>query len=153
MKINSKYIAGRFYQFYFRMNEPIDHIYCCQNFTCCPDANSSVYQISPTDKHTQNISVIIGNGFTNTSFIIDGWSLVMTHNAPQIWLVIPISKILYFEPSTVWTEYDGTSTERNSNELMGIFHLVFHHIRFILHFPRDSILNFLICFANWLSLH
>ena len=34
---------------------------------------------------------------------------------------------------TVWTEYDGISTERNSNELMGIFHLSFHHIRFILY--------------------
>ena len=56
------------------MNEPIDHIYCCQNFTCCPDANSSVYQISQTDKHTQNISVIIGNGFTKTIFVIDGGS-------------------------------------------------------------------------------
>ena len=29
--------------------------------------------------------------------------------------------------NTVWPNNDGTSTERNSNEFMGIFHLRFHH--------------------------
>ena len=43
-----------------------------------------------------------------------------------------------------YSEYDGTSTERNSNELMGIFYLVFHHIRFILYYrfiSKDSLKN------------
>jgi len=56
------------------------------------------------------------------------------------------SNALFISPiridsTTVWTEYDGISTERNSNELVGIFHLAFHHIRFILYLFRESTLN------------
>ena len=56
-------------------------------------------------------------------------SLLDFFNSKSVLLRIEINYRFYY---TVWTEYDGTSTERNSNELMGIFHLAFHHIRFIL---------------------
>ena len=35
--------------------------------------------------------------------------------------------------NTVWPDYDGTSTERNSNDLMRIFHFRFHHNLVILY--------------------
>ena len=48
------------------------------------------------------------------------------------WLNPKILKNLNFReilaPYTVWPKYDGTSTERNSYELMWIFHLRCHHI-------------------------
>ena len=67
-----------------------------------------------------------------------------------IWMTSPS---IDFE-STVWTEYDGNSTERNSNELIGIFHLRFHHIRVILYLEiHNSISESLYvgsdCFRHW----
>ena len=55
---------------------------------------------------------------------------LFTQTKPKIWFKTPHLRLPSYK---VWPEYDGTSSERNSNELMGIFHLRFHHIPVILY--------------------